>query len=210
MADIQAITYNNGKNLLVGCTNKSGSSSAIAMLAYPLLGEIKYRDQRRPLMMQRKWKECHLHQIQNQAEKTFPVRIAIIRDPVERFISAYKDRVKQRNKDSTREWVTDFDFFINNIDYIRSRSRDIRNHTQSQTVSLGSNPAFYTDIILTKDIDTKLKQKIEEVSQVSNVPTPREKNSDRIAQVVPTADHVKQIKKLFEDDYRVWGNYFNS
>ena len=210
MPDIQLITYDNGQNLLVGCTNKSGSSTAIAMLAYPLLGEIKYRNERRPLFAQRKWRECHLHQLTHTDKTKFPVRIAIIRDPVERFISAYKDRVQQRNKDNTRAWITDFDYFVENIHTIRNKSRDLRNHTQPQSKSLGTDPTFYTDIIFTREIDTKLKEKIEAISQVPGVPTPREKNSDKIPQVHATYDHIQKIKKLFKEDYDAWGQYFNS
>ena len=210
MPDIQTITYDNGNKLLVGCSNKSGSSTAIAMLAYPLLGEIKYRNERRPLMAQGKWRECNLLQIQSVALKDFPVRIAIIRDPVERFISAYKDRVQQRNKDNTRDWIPDFNFFLENIQQIRKKSRDIKNHTQPQTKSLGTSADFYTEVIMTAEINTKLKLRIEEVSQIENVPTPREKNSDRIAPVIPSSKQIDKIKKLFRDDYTVWGEYFNS
>lgn len=206
MPDIQTLTYTNGKNLLVGCSNKSGSSSAIAVLGYPLLGKIKYRKERINLFKKGIWKEYTFENVFKTSWNDYPIRVAIIRDPIERFVSSYRDRVLKRNKDGTREYIKTFDYYLENIDDIRNRSRDIRNHTQSQVDSIGPNLENYTHIILTKNIDTEFVPLVEDISGTKNIPFFKEKNSSKAPQVELTQSQINKIKILYKEDYIAFKN----
>jgi hypothetical protein len=209
MPDIQTVTYPNGKQLLVACSNKSGSSTAITMIGYPLMGVFKYRDDRLPLIKSGVWKERNIRGIAPTEWENIPVRIAIIRDPVKRFVSSYRDRVLNKNKDKVKSFVTDFDYYVNNIDEVRFKSKDIRNHTKTQVSSIGNDPSKYTHIILTDNMNTELIPLIEQVSEVPSVPVSYHKMSKKAPKVIPSNEQVKKIKKLFKEDYDAYGKWFD-
>jgi hypothetical protein len=81
-------------------------------------------------------------------------RIAIIRDPVRRFLSAYSNRVlhyRELSRDMAGAKLDelglapdpDLDLFVEKIGRYVSASRSIRRHTRNQQVFLGRDPAYF-------------------------------------------------------------------
>jgi len=202
---IQQLTYHNGNKILVGVAEKAGSSTAIATMGYPVMGSFKYRDERNPLIRKGLWKEIYYSNVKNW--DSFPVRIAIVRDPVERFISCYKDRIANKNKDNVQSYIKNFNDFVNNIELVRKKSKDIYKHTLPFTQILGT-AKNYTHIILTKNIDTEFVDLIKEVSGNNNVPIVRHKMSRKAKDIIPTEDEIKIIKEYYKADYEEYGSYF--
>ena len=126
MNDVHTLTFPNNNKLLITIPNKNGSSTAISMIGFPMLGEFKYRKARNPIMNKFNWKERQYKKISKDEWELYPVRVAILRDPIKRFISCYNDRVVNKNKNNSRDYIKDFDFFINNIVEIQKKFRDIK------------------------------------------------------------------------------------
>lgn len=98
-------------------------------------------------------------------------KICFIRDPIERFESAYRDIILKRKV------IKDFDVnnFISNFQK-HLRNGSIRHHFQPQTVYIGTNPEYYTHIFhienlknfytfLDQEFEYKAKQKVWNPSQ---------------------------------------------
>jgi hypothetical protein len=204
---IQQLTYNNGKKILVGLAEKAGSSSAISMMGYPLLGEFKYRKERLPLISKGIWTEKNYTQVNNWQD--YDVRIAIVRDPVERFVSCYKDRVFNKNKDGTRNYVKSFDYFLENIDSISHQSRDIRKHSLPLVDIIGP-VSKYNYIIPLSKLNTEFISMIEEISGVQGIPISYNKTSKKAGEVVLTSKQVSEIKMRYREDYKNYGEWFKS
>lgn len=206
MNDTYLITYKNNNKLSVSVANKCGSSSCISIMGYPFLGNFKYRKDTNQIN-RKNWKVISLLKIQNILSQ-YPIRVAIVRDPVERFISCYKDRVIQRNKDKVKDTVSDFSYFVNNIEVIRTKYRDIYRHTEPQVKSYGLNQKIFTHIINIKDINDQFIPLIEEVSNTQNIPVVYHKNSFAVSEIIPTEEDIKKIKKFYDIDYKFFGEFF--
>jgi len=207
MKDTYLVTFNNENKILVTVANKCGSSSVITILGYPFLGSFKFRKDTRKIPT-KNWASSQIVKLSKDQIFSFTTRVAIIRDPVERFVSAYKDRVLQRNKDHIKQTVKSFTQFVNEYESIILNYRDIRNHTRSLITSYGSDPSIYTEIILTKNIGDKFIPLVENVSLTENIPNVFYKNSFAVESFNIRKDEVDKIKNLYKEDYRVYGNYF--
>lgn len=70
-------------------------------------------------------------------------RITIVRDPVERFVSAYQDKIMRR------EWLDPklpVDEFIDNIDGFLKENRRLEQHFEPQWMYLGENINYFTHV----------------------------------------------------------------
>ena len=206
MHDTYLITYKNNNKLCVSVANKCGSSSCISIMGFPFLGNFKYRKDTNQIN-RKNWKIVSLQKNTNNLSQ-YPIRVAIVRDPVERFISCYKDRVVQRNKDNVKDIVLDFSYFVNNIEVIRTKYRDICRHTEPQVKSYGLNPKIFTHIINTQNINDQFIPLIEEVSYTQNIPIVYHKNSFAVSKIIPTKEERQKIKKFYDIDYKFFGEFF--
>jgi len=206
MHDTYLITYKNNNKLSVSVANKCGSSSCISIMGFPFLGSFKYRKDTNQID-RKNWKVVSLSKISDNLSH-YPIRIVIVRDPIERFISCYKDRVIQRNKDKVKDTVKDFSYFVNHIEVIRTKYRDIQRHTEPQVKSYGLNQKIFTHIINTKHINDRFIPLIEEVSHTQNIPIVYHKNSFPVPEIILTEEEKQKIKKFYEIDYKFFGEFF--
>lgn len=202
------VKYKNNSKVLVSVTNKCGSSTCITILGFPFLGEFRYRDDRKKIVASGHWREKSIKTVTQSELTEYTTKIAIVRDPVERFVSCYKDRVLARNKDNLRKTITDINEFIENIDRIKLQSMDIRSHTKPLYEVYGKHPEIYTHFINTDNIDTEFLPLIETISETSPIPSARWKNSSAIKDIELTNDQIKKIKEMYKTDYEIYGRYF--
>jgi hypothetical protein len=207
MNDVHTLNFPNNNKLLITIPNKNGSSTAISMIGFPMLGEFKYRKARNPIMNKFNWKERQYKKISKDEWELYPVRVAILRDPIKRFISCYNDRVVNKNKNNSRNYIKDFDFFINNIVEIQKKFRDINNHSRAQYLSIGEIKK-YTHVYTIDQLDTDFKELIETHSNTPCIPLYTNKHSKKAPTLILSDDQISKIKVLFAQDYKLYGSYF--
>ncbi len=160
----------------------------------------------KPTSTREAWTHC-------QADVIF----AIKRDPVERFVSAYRNRILYHNdlakKDYFRkvifrkkaidpeniyirtnkdinEFIENFDMYWNNL--------WVQGHFKSQTVFMG-HPKYYTHIFDMSELDEARKL----ISKVSgkDIVLPYLQTGGNDAKIDLSKDNIKWIKNRYKDDY---------
>jgi len=204
------IRYNNRNKLLLGTVLKCASTSALQIAYYPLLG----RFDKGPIQKRDKEFASLMKKIIPDSEEwnSYPVRIAIVRNPIDRLFSCYvnkylnKTNTEYRRKNSH---IRNYQSFVTNLDYIRSQLPIIAHHSRPIFKVLG--PAkYFTHIIDSKNINTELVPLIKKISGNKDVPSfhlnssfaSNKKSDTKIKKVLPL------IKKYYKEDYDEYGSYF--
>lgn len=146
------------------------------------------------------------------------LKIAVVRDPVKRFLSAYSNRVGYYNELSQDKLPTEaidgglkptpsLDVFIEDLKKYQNYSFSIRLHTQPLTFFLGHNPLFYDKVFRIEEIsevEAILSQHLSEDIKFPKLQTGGEKIPiDRLGR-----DQLARVKSFYKSDYDVFGQYF--
>lgn len=127
-------------------------------------------------------------------------RLAILRDPVNRFVSGFMNRVVFHRKVP----LVSISEFIENFDQISSRSSDIRRHFKPQVYFYGSNPEAFTHLFPIREMEN-VRQFLSERLSVF-LPSLHMQQSGGIAAPTLSAKEVEWIEKRFSIDYEVFGD----
>lgn len=136
----------------------------------------------------------------------YPIRFCVVRDPVDRFISAFSNRILFRRmipsgmKINIHSFIETFD----NPEYYEAYT-DIKHHLLSQVYYLGNNPDFYTHIFNMSQINS-LKSLIEENSGV-RLPELTLNVSDKSSKPWISPSEIQWIKDKFKKDYEIYGKW---
>ena len=122
----------------------------------------------------------------------------VVRNPLDRFISSYKDRILKKGHDRLTD--TSLDFAINNLHRMISKNTDFGKHSRLQTYWLGNNPKIYDRVFDTYELNTLFKPLIETYIE-KDIPIVRENVSDDNIVVTPTALQEQSIKLFYKPDY---------
>lgn len=201
LSDVRVVVrFPNQKTVSVAVVRKCGTSTVYSVLGYPRLGKITRTNKAVLASHNEFWisnKDCPFN---------IDFKFAIVRDPVDRMYSIYKQRILSRNVEDIKNEVTSWDMFVNNFYDIKSQYADIASHSYLQTEKLGCNPNEYNFICNTNQISTFFIPKISEISGV-DIPNTQLKRTKKPYEEI-TKKHIKLIKKYFKEDYKCWGNYF--
>jgi hypothetical protein len=140
-------------------------------------------------------------------------RIALVRKPVDRFVSTYNMMVrtfveKEKIPNYLEGILLDFDKFLNNFDKLMWEYTDFREHFKPQVRVLGLDPLWHTHIYNLKQYK-ELKQHLEVICGYSlpdihfNKSTDKYLNEENLTQY-----QIDWIKEKFIIDYRIYGEYF--
>lgn len=198
------VKFPNEKVVMVKIGLKCGTTSVYSMLVYPRLRTLEHTiydgEEKILTPLNEYWstkKECPFK---------INYKIAIVRDPVQRFYSLYKQRVLNKNlQDSKPNWEE----FVNNFKNIVRPSQDLWGHSRPQYLTLGKDPSIYDYVFKTSEIDKfgKLVIKISDLDMdMPNIHYNKSLNFGKIMWITP--DHTKKIKEYYTTDYKYWGDYF--
>ena len=138
--------------------------------------------------------------------------ICVVRDPVDRVVSCYADRVVKRGELSEQHltsWAIaqgavpdpDFETFVDRIGLYMLFSANIHHHTAPLWHYLGPAPDFYTRIFTMADLEA-MSAFIRERTG-SQVRLGRDNPADRTG-VTPTSKDVDRIRRAYQVDYALF------
>ena len=146
-------------------------------------------------------------------------RICIVRDPVDRIMSCYNNRVLRYGALSERALShasisapanPDLNQFIQNLSQYKAIG-DIKHHTLPLIHFLGSESDFYHEIFNLRTLN-QAERSVKRHFGQRKVALPHlqrtEPNTSKSCQEKPTASSVEIIKHLYKQDYQIYGNYF--
>lgn len=130
-------------------------------------------------------------------------KVCIKRDPVSRFISTFYDKVikEGRLKVTIDNFLDDFD---NILDSHQDKMNDgktqyLKFHFAPQTYHFGSDYKYYEKVFDVKEVDTKLKNYLEERWNIG-LPKLHARNNG-LNKFDLTTGQIKKIKTLYNQDY---------
>ena len=133
------------------------------------------------------------------------ITIAIIRDPVERAISGFMNRVRKFNdlhlpedkRPSWREFIDGFHEFV-------GRNFMMRHHFLPLTAFLGHDPGFFDYVFRTRDINGAFRELLEDLSG-RDVGT-RNANPDPEPDFDVTDADRRFLRAYYQSDYEAFGD----
>ncbi len=144
------------------------------------------------------------------------IKIAVVRNPVDRMVSAYCNRIlhhndllKHQDELHRRGLVVQPSFtdFILNLAAYREVSKIIRDHTDPQVVYLGEDVTYFDLILNIKDL-----KHLPQTLSIPELALPRKQDngSEYKQQVMAEIDQavLTRIKQFNQKDYAVFGNFF--
>lgn len=148
-------------------------------------------------------KKMKYYKVSNHRQE---VRFCILRDPIDRFLSAYTNRILY-HRDFNPE--ISIDELMERIDdlMIDPRFKTASFHFRTQAESIGSNPKLYTHIFKMSEM-SKIKKLLEEYCQFP-LPDLQLQQSGGIQKPVLTKQQVEWVKKRYEIDYQIYGEWMS-
>ena len=200
------VQFPNKKTLYVACSKKCGTTSATSIMGYPRAQSHMARQMKTVLNQHGEWWKTVPRSPHKLNEIDY--KYAIVRDPVNRIVSCFKDRVLLKNRNNIKNEVDNWEDFINNLDYFRNKFIDLKRHSLPQVNVIKKDPSFYDEIYTTQEISNKFLNNISEIAECK-IPPIQTKTSHKIPQnFIVTEKHVEIIKDYYSDDYSYWGDYF--
>jgi len=133
-------------------------------------------------------------------------RICVVRDPVERFVSGYTNRVLfHRNLGSD---PPSFGEFTRRFDHYRSSSQVIAGHFLPQCAFLGTSPETFTRVYRIDELE-ECRRWMEQKFLIT-LPPLHLQQSVGVPRPQPTEAQRAFIRELHACDYQHWGSYFDS
>ena len=127
-------------------------------------------------------------------------RFTVIRDPVDRMVSVYTNRVLFYRKMADPGW----DRFINKMP--NWSNSDITHHAMPMWKIIGTNPRMYK-VFTMDEIKTKVPEFLSEIAGKEVSPMQRQTGvSEKKKNIVVTEQQINKIKRVYDKDYRTWWN----
>lgn len=130
-------------------------------------------------------------------------RFCVVRDPVERFISGYTNRVLWHNEGGLNISVAEF---IERFDSICAENRNYKLHFTPQVRFYGEDPSIFTHIFNIRQM-SQVKVLIEERSGQQLPDLHMQQNGGKEKPVL-TKDQINWVKKRYEEDYEIYNKWF--
>lgn len=124
----------------------------------------------------------------------------VVREPISRFKSCYRDRVVKKNKDKLKN--NSVDFVVNNLQQLIDSGTDFGMHARPQVDWLGKNYEIYDSIIKTKQINLKLKPLISKELGI-NIPDIRSNKSGH-SEIYLNRKNISILKEFYKEDYKLF------
>ena len=139
-----------------------------------------------------------------------PVRFCMVRDPVDRFLSGYTNRVvyhQDIQKEVKNIPVPNVDEFIERFDYFCDICPVVNNHFKSQVHFYKKDSKHFTHIFNFKQFN-EVKVLLEQIGNIE-LPNLHLQRSKGLQKPVLSDSQVEWIKNKYKEDYEVYGSYMS-
>ena len=147
-------------------------------------------------------------------EPTSGMKIAIIRDPIKRFVSCYKDKIIREARDNkTYGWSVD-----KILEEYYTLPHHWRKHPSGESIGylyyhfapmvqhLGMNRSYYDQVFWLSEINTKVKEYLEDIWRVK-LPYLHCRNQKNTNPLNLTQKQENKIREIYSIDYDIWCGY---
>ncbi len=147
-------------------------------------------------------------------------RIIVIRDPVERFLSSYANRVIFYEELSEEKINLELayklglrldpplDLFIDRLDEYRLASPSVRHHTEPQSYFYGHDLSYFTHVYRIRDLRLLARDLGEMLGREITIPY-EQSGGPKIPLGALSEKHLKRVIELFSGDYALLRPYFS-
>lgn len=138
-------------------------------------------------------------------KKTFNPSICIKRDPVDRFISCYKDKIIKEgncNRVSIDELLDNFQHYMKTFDKPHPHGRRVKYvwyHFAPQVYQFGKDKSYYKHIFDLSEMNTSVREYLQDTWKIDlpQLHTRKAKSSD----IVLTPTQIKKVESIYKLDY---------
>jgi hypothetical protein len=144
-------------------------------------------------------------------------RITVVRDPVKRFLSVFRNRVVHHRelskefflKHPQSELPVDptLDTFIEHFEEYVSLSYSIKHHSNPLVEFIGREPALYSKIFNISELDD-LENYVNRICGTSCKIPLLQRGGPRVRIDMLSDEQIKKIRRIYGEDYEIWGKYF--
>lgn len=133
------------------------------------------------------------------------IRFCIVRDPIDRFISAYTNRILFHKEPDVAH--LGLDYFIDNMETLMEQPEynNAKIHFYTQVYDIGCLPDIYTHIFHLKEMN-KVKELLEQHTG-RTLPDIHLQQSKNVEKPILTQEQINKLKKIYQIDYDLYGEY---
>lgn len=124
------------------------------------------------------------------------VKMCVVRDPIERFISGYSNRVLFHKDIKPIE----FNKFVDNFEYFYKKVPIFRHHFTPQTWFVGKDPKYYTNIFFVNEMSDAIDF-VSDFFEVEPVYVRNQTGGSNL-KPIPNEKQKEFIRDFYKEDYR--------
>ena len=208
--------YKSSRNHFIYAPVPKIASTSAKWLIYNIENDLEYdpfRDgpKRRAVHQLPGFKATAFVTFTNEELNLFPFRFCIVRDPVDRLISCYNEKLRpQKIKQYTSKGhdiagqIENFDAFVENLEQLTKQIKTLYWHTLPQSYFLGNDASVFTNVYAIhqfKELQKKLSQYVGK--DLPDYHKNKSKNRGLERSKVSPATKAA-IENLYEEDLNVW------
>lgn len=194
-------------------TVPKGASTSLKHLIYRLeYGEVchEYFDEERGRFWGVHDKYPHIVFSNDRVDNSYR-KIAVVRDPVDRFLSAFQNRVPDRRTrkslvDSGLPSDPDMKFYIANLEKYLKAVPDLRHHIRPMVDWLGEDPTYYDEIFSIREAE-KLVVELNGLYGETYELERRQLSQRPITKIAIGEAEQDWIRKEYAKDYEAFGEF---
>lgn len=156
--------------------------------------------------------------LSRQLDKDGQYRFAVVRDPVERFLSAYSNRVLHHDELSPARLANAgaphhlvprpaVNVFVDRLGEYRAMSDSILHHTEPQVFFLGLDHAFYNQLFAMGELG-ELEGFVRERTGLDVHLGHEQRGGRKIDRSVLTEQSIRKLEDFYAKDYQIYGQFF--
>ena len=191
---------------------KGGGTTIRSWIYFAKTGELALRDEGNGYINQAKKTSKSLKEMGYEVCNFIPwmdgPSVCVVRDPVDRFISTYKDKIQREKRcgnppPTLSEFIRDFENLVKTNDKPHGANPNLNfleHHFAPQSVILGSDKNYFEHIFRMSEINTKLKEYLEKRWDLQ-LPDLHCRKAQMSARPTPTKEDLRLLEKIYQLDF---------